>query len=360
MRSMRRLANQKPPSLILPVVGPYYDEKQEGRGMRRRKVLGGGVAALGIGMPPHVTLAQEVVWPSRPVTVLVPYSPGGASDLVARAIAQRMQVALGKAVVAENRPGANGEIASRFLARSAPDGHTFLVGAIGVFAINPALRPNLGYDPQRDFTPITLAVTSPNVLVVNPRAVEATDLAGVIAWLKREAGRTSYATSGIGSSHHLTMELFKQITGTDPTHVPYAGGGAAVTDLLAGAVQLAFLDLGIVAGQIADGRLKAIVVTSAERDPLLPAVPTAREAGLPEIVATSWQGIAGPASMPEATLQRVHRAVVGALQEPDVVGNLRRAGLTVVANEPAEFAAFQATEIARWKAVVQRAGIRAE
>jgi len=328
--------------------------------MHRRGILRCGAAAVCLGMAPHGGMAQEAAWPSRPVTVLVPYSPGGASDLVARAMAQRMQAALGKPVVAENRPGANGEIASRFLARSTPDGHTILLGAIGVFAINPALRPSIGYDPQRDFTPITLAVTSPNVLVVNPRAVQATDLDGVIAWLKREAGRTSYATSGIGSSHHLTMELFKQETGTDPTHVPYAGGGAAVTDLLTGTVQLAFLDLGIVAGQIADGRLRAIVVTSAERDPVLPAVPTAREAGLPDFVATSWQGIAGPAGMPEAILRRVHGAVVAALQEPDVVGNLRRAGLTVVANEPAEFAAFQAAEIARWKAVVQRAGIRAE
>jgi len=271
-----------------------------------------------------------------------------------------MQPAIGRPVVAENRPGANGEIASRQLARSAPDGHTILVGAIGVFAINSALRPGLGYDPQRDFTAITLAVTSPNVLVVNPQAVEAADLAGVIAWLKREKGRTAYATSGIGSSHHLTMELFKQLTGTDPAHVPYAGGGAAVTDLLAGTVQLAFLDLGVVAGQIADGRLRPIMVTSAERDPILPAVPTAAEAGLRDFVVTSWQGVAGPANLPEPLLRRVHGAVTAALREAEVVQNLRRAGLTVVANEPVAFAEFQGREIARWRQVVQRAGIRAD
>jgi tripartite-type tricarboxylate transporter receptor subunit TctC len=329
--------------------------------MFRRDVLAGCVAAAGMALRPGQGMAQEAAaWPSRPVTILVPYGPGGASDLVARAIAQRMQPALGRPVVAENRPGANGEIASRQLARSAPDGHTILLGAIGVFAINPALRPNLGYDPQRDFTAITLAVTSPNVLVVNPQAVEATDLAGVIAWLKREAGRTAYSTSGIGSSHHLTMEAFKQLTGTDPTHVPYAGGGAAVTALLSGTVQLAFLDLGVVAGQIADGRLRPIIMTSAERDAVLPQVPTAAEAGLADFVATSWQGVAGPANMPEPLLKRVHGAVAAALREPEVVENLRRAGLTVVANEPAEFAAFQAREIARWKQVVQRAGIRAE
>jgi tripartite-type tricarboxylate transporter receptor subunit TctC len=326
--------------------------------MLRRDILIRSIAAAAL--LPRPGLAQETGWPSRPVTILVPYGPGGASDLVARSIAQRMQPAIGRPVVAENRPGGNGEIASRQLARSAPDGYTILVGAIGVFAINPALRPNLGYDPQRDFTPITLAVTSPNVLVVNPQATEGADLAGVIAWLKRERGRTAYATSGIGSSHHLTMELFKQKTDTDPAHIPYAGGGAAVTDLLAGTVQLAFLDLGVVAGQIADGRLRPIIVTSAERDPLLPNVPTAAEAGLPDFVATSWQGIAGPAAMPKPLLQRVHGAVVTALREPEVVRNLRRAGLTVVASGSSSFADFQAREIARWKQVVQRAGIRAE
>lgn len=325
-----------------------------------RRMMVGGLAAGLAGLPRPGSGQGVSDWPSRPVTLLIPYGPGGASDLVARSIAQRMQLAIGQPVVAENRPGANGEIAARQLARSAPDGHTLLVGAIGVFAINPALRPGLGYNPQRDFTPVTLAVTSPNVLVVNPRATDATDLASVIAWLKRERGRTAYATSGIGSSHHLTMELFKQLTGTDPAHIPYAGGGAAVTDLISGVVQLAFLDLGIVAGQVADGRLRPIAVTSAARDPLLPDVPTAAEAGLQDFVATSWQGVAAPAGLPEPILRRVHGAVRAALRDEAAVQNMRRAGLTVVADEPADFAAFQAREIARWTEVVRRAGIRAE
>jgi tripartite-type tricarboxylate transporter receptor subunit TctC len=159
--------------------------------------------------------------------MLVPFVAGGPSDIVARAIATRMQQSIGQPVVAENRPGANGEVAARLLARAAPDGHTLMVGSIGVYAINAALRPNLGYDPVRDFTPVTLAVTTPNVLVVNPERMPAVrNLKGVIDWLKANGG-AAYSTSGVGSSDQLTMELFKQLTGTDATHVPYAGGAAA-------------------------------------------------------------------------------------------------------------------------------------
>ena len=183
--------------------------------IRRRSLLAAGSAGLLAG-----TARAQQGWPNRPVTILIPFVAGGPSDIVGRVIAQRMSTALSQPVVAENRPGANGEVAARAVARAAPDGHTLLVGSIGVFAINAALRPNLGYDPVRDFSPVTLAVTTPNVLVVNPQRVPVNTLAELVAWLKANAGKTSYSTSGVGSSDHLTMELFKQETGTDPTHVP--------------------------------------------------------------------------------------------------------------------------------------------
>jgi tripartite-type tricarboxylate transporter receptor subunit TctC len=294
------------------------------------------------------------------VQVLVPFVAGGPSDIVARAIAIRMQQSLSQPVVAENRPGANGEVAARLVIRAAPDGHVLFVGSIGVFAINAALRPNLGYDPIRDLSPVTLAVTTPNVLVVNPSVVPAQDLAGVVAWLKQNHGRTSYSTSGVGSSDQLTMELFKQRTGTDPTHVPYQGGAAAATDLIAGNVQLSFQNLGTVAGHIQGGRLRPIIVTSAARNRILPDVPTAAEAGLQDFVVTSWQAVMAPAGVPPALLGRIHGAVADALRHPETVQRLNAIGFDVIANTPEEYAVFQREELARWRQVVQTAGIRAE
>jgi tripartite-type tricarboxylate transporter receptor subunit TctC len=263
-------------------------------------------------------------------------------------------------VVAENRPGANGEVAARAVVRSAPDGHMLFVGSIGVFAINAALRPNLGYDPIRELTPITLAVTTPNVLVVNAEKVPVRTMAELIDWLKQNRGKTSYSTSGVGSSDHLTMELFKQRTGTDPEHVPYQGGAAAATDLIAGNVQLSFQNLGTVAGHIQGGRLRAIAVTSAERNRLLPDVPTAIEQGLADFVVTSWQAVMAPGGMAPALQARVHAAVVEALKQPENVQRLNGIGFDVIGNSPAEYRAFQEAEIARWREVVRAANIRAD
>lgn len=303
---------------------------------------------------------QPPEWPTRPVTVVVPFVAGGPSDIVARSIANRMGQTIGQPVVAENRPGANGEVAARQVVRAAPDGHTLFVGSIGVFAINTALRPNLGYDPIRELTPITMAVTTPNVLVVNAERMPVRTLPELVAWLRANVGRTSYSTSGVGSSDHLTMELFKQRTGTDPVHVPYQGGAAAATDLIAGNVQLSFQNLGTVAAHIQGGRLRAICVTSEARNRILPDVPTAAEAGLSDFVVTSWQAVMAPAAMPEALLARVHGAVVEALKHPENIQRLNAIGFDVVGNSPAEYRSFQQAEIERWRQVVRVANIRAE
>jgi tripartite-type tricarboxylate transporter receptor subunit TctC len=325
--------------------------------MHRRTLM---TALAGAPLLPGLARAQAADWPTRPVTILVPFVAGGPSDIVARAVGNRMAQTIGQAVVAENRPGANGEVAARQVVRSAPDGHTLFVGSIGVFAINTALRPNLGYDPIRELTPITLAVTTPNVLVVNPERVPVRTLPEVVEWLKQNRGKTSYSTSGVGSSDHLTMELFKQRTGTDPEHVPYGGGAAAATDLIAGNVQLSFQNLGTVAGHIAGGRLRAIAVTSAERNRLLPEVPTAIEQGLADFVVTSWQAVMAPAGMAAPLQAKVHAAVVEALKHPENVQRLNGIGFDVVGNSPQEYRSFQEAEIARWRDVVRTANIRAE
>jgi tripartite-type tricarboxylate transporter receptor subunit TctC len=313
---------------------------------------------------PALLLARPVLaqgpgaWPARPISMLVPFVAGGPSDIVARAASHSMAQAIGQPVVVENRPGANGEVAARVAARAAPDGHTLMVGSIGVWAINAALRPNLGYDPVRDFTPLVLAVTTPNVLVVNEKH-PARDMAALVSWLKERDGRASYSTSGVGSSDQLTTELFKLRTGTEITHVPYTGGAAAATDLIAGNVDLSFQNLGTVAGHIAGGRLRALMVTSARPHPVLPGVPTAAEAGLQDFVVTSWQSFMGPAGMPIPLRDRVAGALRDALLHPETKPRLEAIGFDVVPSTPEEYRSFQEAEIARWREVIRAARITA-
>ncbi|SHI67394.1 Tripartite-type tricarboxylate transporter, receptor component TctC [Roseomonas rosea] len=323
--------------------------------IRRRGALGLMAAGMATGLARRA--AAQPAWPSRPVSFIVPFAAGGASDVVARASGNQMSQAIGQPVVVENKPTANGQIAARQLARSAPDGYTVLVGSIGVFALNAVLYRDPGYDPLRDFAPVTLAVTTPNVLVTNPEKVPATDLPGVIAWMKANAGQVFHATSGIGSSPHLTMELFTQKTGTEATHVPSRGGAAAVTDQLAGRTQISFQGLGTIIEPVKDGRLRAILVTSAERNPLLPDVPTARECGLSDFEVSSWQAVMEPAGLPAPVLRRLHEEVVRALRHPEVAPRLEAAGYGVVGNTPEEYGAFQRAEIERWRRVASAARI---
>ncbi len=325
--------------------------------MNRRHLLRlGALAAPALLLGRPLRAAEE--WPAKPVTIIVPFAPGGSSDIIGRAVAQRMTEALGKPVVVENRPGAAGEIGARALARATPDGHLLMAAPISTFAINKALRPNLGYDPEKDFTNLTQSVSTPNVLVVNPRQVAANDLATLVPWLKRSGAQDSYSTSGVGSSDHLTMELFKQLTGTSMAHIPYAGGAPATTDLIAGNVQMSFQNLGFITPFIRDGQVKPILVTSAQRHPLLPDVPTAAESGLQDFVVSSWQAMAAPPGMEAGLTARVHAAIAAALRHPATVEQMDRIGFSVVASTPAEFQAFQRREIARWTEVVRRGNIQ--
>ena len=318
----------------------------------RRHALG-LAAGLGLASP---ALAQGA-WPTRPVTLLVPFAPGGASDIAARAFSTRLAERSGQPVLVDNRPGANGQLAARLLARATPDGHTMMVGSIGVFALNAVLYRNPGYDPLTDFAPVTLAVTTPNVLVVNPEVAPVRNLAELIAWMKARPGQVFHATSGIGSSPHLTMELFTQMTGTEATHVPSRGGASAVMDQLAGTVQVSFQGLGSVIGPVRDGRLRALMVTAAHRSALLPEVPTAAEAGLPDFEVSSWQAVMAPAATPAALCSGIAAGITAILREPAVAEALEAGGYTVAGGAPAEYAAFQRAEIARWRRVAQAANI---
>jgi tripartite-type tricarboxylate transporter receptor subunit TctC len=314
-----------------------------------------GALALGAGLA--VPARAQTAWPTRPVTLLVPFAPGGASDIAARAFNTRLSERRGQPVVVENRPGANGQLAARLLMRATPDGHTLLVGSIGVFALNTVLYRNPGYDPVADFAPVTLAVTTPNVLVVNPDVAPVRDLAELVAWMKARPGRVFHATSGIGSSPHLTMELFTQMTGTEATHVPSRGGATAVMDQLAGTVQISFQGLGSIIGPVRDGRLRPLLITAARRNPLLPEVPTAAEAGLPDFDVSSWQAVMAPGATPAAICEQAAAEITAILREPSVAQNLEQGGYTVAGGTPAEYAAFQRAEIARWRRVAQAANI---
>ncbi len=324
--------------------------------MRRRSVL--ALPAL-IGALARPAAAQEA-WPSRPISIVVPGPPGGTGDIIARGMIPTLTQALGRPLIVENRPGANGEVGTRYVARTPPDGYTLLLGSIGHFAINFALRPTLSYDPLRDFDPVTLAATTPNVLVVNPRTVPATDLPGLVAFLRSRGDRASYATSGIGSSDHLTAELFKSLTDTRMQHIPYPGGPPALTDLIGGNVEMAFFNLGNVTPHVREGRLRAILITSPERSSLLPDVPTGVELGLRDLVVTSWQAFAVPAGTPAPIIARLNRELAAALREPAVVSRMGDLGFNVTASSPEEFRTFQVAEIGRWRALINRQGIRAE
>jgi tripartite-type tricarboxylate transporter receptor subunit TctC len=336
---------------------PSFRDPASNAGTGRRPLLLTLPALTGAIARPAV--AQEA-WPSRPISIVVPGPPGGTGDIIARGMIPTLTHALGRPLIVENRPGANGEVGTRYVARTPPDGYTLLLGSIGHFAINFALRPTLSYDPLRDFDPVTLAATTPNILVVNPRTVPATDLPSLIAFLRSRGDRASYATSGIGSSDHLTAELFKSLTDTRMQHIPYPGGPPALTDLIGGNVEMAFFNLGNVTPHVREGRLRAILITSPERSSLLPDVPTGVELGLRDLVVTSWQAFAVPAGTPAPVIARLNRELAAALREPTVVSRMGDLGFRITASSPEEFRTFQVAEIERWRALINRQGIRAE
>jgi tripartite-type tricarboxylate transporter receptor subunit TctC len=296
-------------------------------------------------------------FPSKPIRIVIPFVAGGPSDTVGRAIGSKFQEFLGQPAVVENKPGANGSIAAEFVAKSDADGYTILVGSIGVFSINAALYSDLRYDPVRDFAPITLAVTNPNVLITKldfaPRSVKE-----LVEYAKKNPGKISYGSSGTGSSDHLTSELFKQMSGTFGVHIPYRGGAAVITDLLGGQIEASFQNLGNVVTNVKAGKIRALAVTGRTRAPQLPDVPTMAESGYPDLIVTSWQAAAAPAKTPRDIVARLNEASVKALRSPEVRERLTQIGFDVVAGTPEEFGKFMKDEVDRWTRVVKRGGIK--
>jgi tripartite-type tricarboxylate transporter receptor subunit TctC len=298
-------------------------------------------------------------YPEKPVTIIVPFPPGGSTDMVARAIAPKLQAQLGQPFVIDNRAGATGAIGATAVKNAAPDGYTFLVASIGVYAINPFIQKKLQYDPVKDLDPITVAVRAPNVLVASPN-FPANSVAELLAVLKKSPDKITFASSGAGSSDHLTAALFWQKTGTSGIHVPYKGGAPAITDLLAGHADVSFQNINAVIGHIKAGKLKALAVTSEQRSPLLPQVPTLAESGVQGANVFSWQAIAGPKGMPADVKQKLHAAIVAALNDPENRKRMEDVGFEIVANTPEQMAQFQAQELERWKQVIQVGKIELE
>jgi tripartite-type tricarboxylate transporter receptor subunit TctC len=315
------------------------------------------VAALLLSLAAGSALAQT--YPAKPIRVIIPFVPGGSSDIVGRAIASKFQELLGQPGVVENRPGANGGIAAEFVAKAEPDGYTILVGSIGVFSINAALFKDLRYHPVRDFAPITLAVTTPNVLITKP-TLAAGSLKELVEQMKKSPGKLAYCSSGTGSSDHLTAELLKQAAGIDAVHVPYKGGAACQTDIMGNQVDFSFQNLGAVTNYIKGKRMKALAVTAKARHPQLPDVPSAPEAGFGDLVVTSWQAAAAPAKTPKEVVTRLNGAMVKALRSPDIAERMNQIGFDVVASSPEEFGAFMKAEVERWTRVVAKGNIKPE
>lgn len=303
--------------------------------------------------------AQGQAFPSKPIKVVIPFVAGGSSDIVGRAMSSKFQEFLGQPAVVENKPGANGSIAAEFVAKADPDGYTVLVGSIGVFSINAALFKDLRYNPLRDFAPLTLAVTTPNVLVTRPD-LPANSMKELVEFAKKNPGKVSYCSSGTGSSDHLTGEVFKQGAGITAVHVPYKGGAACQTDIMGKQIDVSFQNLGAVTNYIKAGKMKALAVTATARNPQIPTVPTAAEAGFPDLVVTSWQAAAVPAKTPREVVMKLNDAMVKTMRSAEVRERMTAIGFDVVAGTPEEFGQFMKAEIERWTRVVERGGIKAE
>ena len=315
------------------------------------------VAKVALALLPSLCAAQA--WPAKPIKWVVPFAPGGTTDILARTISEKLTVALGVPVIVENKPGAGGGVGADLVAKSAPDGYTILGGTISTHAINASLYSNLPYDPVKDFVPITLIARVPNMLVVNPE-VPAKDVKELIALLKANPGKYTFASSGNGTSQHLSGELFKSMAGVEMQHIPYKGSPPALQDVVAGHVTMTFDNITTAWPLAKAGKLRALAVTTAKRSSIAPDVPTLAEAGLPGFEIGSWQGVFALAGTPALIVRRLNAEIVKILRLPEINDRLAGLGAEIVADSPEEFAALVKAEVVKWSEVVKKSGAKVD
>ena len=323
--------------------------------MKLVRVFASLVLALGL-----ASASAQSGYPSKPVTIIVGFTAGGSTDIVTRSIAEEMRKRWGQSVVVDNRPGAAGNIGAAMVAKAKPDGYTLLVGSVGPLAINASLYASMPYDNLKDFTPVSLIVHVPNMLVVNPNAMPVHSFAEFVALIKANPGKYFFASTGTGTSSHLSGELLKTMAGLDATHVPYKGA-VALNDLLAGEqVHFMFATIPSVIEFVRSGRLRALAVTSKTRSAAVPDIPTVAELGYPDFEASSWFGLLGPAELPREIVAKLQAEVVRALNIPELRSKLVQQGADAVGSTPEEFAAYMRAETAKWAKVVKASGAKAE
>jgi tripartite-type tricarboxylate transporter receptor subunit TctC len=316
------------------------------------------IASLALTVAASATAFAQA-WPAKPVTLLVPFPPGGSTDMIARTLGTKLQEKLGQSFIVENKAGAGGTVGAGQAKRAAPDGYTIFVSSLGPFVIGPHLIKNVPYDPLKDFDYITVAVQAPNVLAV-PVGSPHKSFADVLKFMQANPDKMSFASAGNGTSDHLTAELLWQETGTKATHVPYKGGAPAMSDLIAGQVDATFMNINTGLPNVKGGKLRALAITSTKRSPLLPDVPTMEELGYKGVTVYSWQAFAAPKGLPADIKAKLHEGLVAALNDPTVKPKLLELGFEIVGNTPEQFTAFQAAEFARWKKVIEVGKITAD
>jgi tripartite-type tricarboxylate transporter receptor subunit TctC len=322
-------------------------------GVMAALLLGAAQAAS----PDSTPASTATGYPARPIRLIVPFPPGGSTDILARALGEKLAQGLAQAVVIDNRPGAGGSIGAEAVARAAPDGYTLMMGHLGTLAVNPAIYKNLPYDPVRSFAPVSLMAIVPSVLVVNP-SLPVASAAELVAYAKAHPGKLAYGSAGNGSTSHLTTEYFKLITGTDILHVPYKGVGPMLTDLVSGQLSMGLNGAPAVMAHVNAGRLRALAVTSLKRLEALPQIPTLDEAGVRGFDASGWYGVVAPAGTPQAIVAKLNAEIGRAMQTPELRSRLDSEGALPAPGAPEEFAALIRAEIARWDAVLKRAGVQ--
>lgn len=322
----------------------------------RRQILGAlaALVPLAAGTP---AMAADA-FPSRPITLVVPFAPGGTTDIIARVIAQKMSAGLDQAVVVDNRAGAGGTIGAAYVAKAAPDGYTIFIATIA-HSIAPAIYQHLSYDFQKDLDPLGLVATTPNVLIVNPE-LPVKSVSELVAYIKANPGKVDYGSAGVGSTEHLSGELFRALTRTQMTHIPYKGGAPMMTDLMAGQIQMAIETSPSAEPQVRSGKVKALAVTTLKRSPAYPGVPTLDEAGVKGYDVTTWFALMAPHGTPSAIEQRLSAELVKALKDPEILKRFEEQGVSAGNMNPKQLAAFITTETAQWGKVAKQSNITAE